>query len=121
MIQVETAEDLFSKEWRRAISVTRDGCNSVKTNSTDAVDGTKTSPSLTSPSTPGGYIAGKGVHADKHNNSGDSSDSLGKEKEMSDRNGQAEPEKATTSDVNCESNAPLVNNREELDGKEAVS
>ena len=93
----------------------------MRANSTDALDGPKTSPSLTSPSTPDGHIAGKGVHADKHDSSGDASDSPRNEKEMSDSDGQAEPEKATSSDVNLESNSPLMNNCEEQDGKEAVS
>ncbi len=53
-LQVGSTEDLFSKEWHRAISITRDGCNNVHTTSMDALDGVRTSPTVTSPSTPDG-------------------------------------------------------------------
>ncbi len=51
--QIGSTEDLFTKEWHRAIGIGRDGCNNLRTTSMDALDGgVKTSPSPRSPSTP---------------------------------------------------------------------
>ena len=93
----------------------------MRGNSTDAIDGSKTSPSLTSPSTPDGCIIGKGVNADKHDNSGDHPDSLRAECKTNDSSSEAGPQNTTATGVNNEANSPLMKNCEVQDEKESDS
>ena len=110
LLQVDSTEDVFSKEWSRAISVTRDGCNNVRANSADAQNGSKTSPSVTSPSTPDRNIASKAANEDKQDKPGDGSES-----------NLPSPHGSGKSKDSSNQAAPLIKNCEEQDGKGAVS
>ena len=110
LLQVDSTEDVFSKEWSRAISFTRDGCNNVRANSADAQNGSKTSPSVTSPSTPDRNIASKAAYEDKQDKPGDESES-----------NLPSPHGSGKSKDSSNQAAPLIKNCEEQDGKGAVS
>ena len=110
LLQVDPTEDVFSKEWSRAISGTRDGCNNVRANNADAQNGSKSSPSVTSPSTPDRNVASTSVNEDKQDKPGDGSNS---NLPIPHGNGKSK---------DCSNQAtPLIRNCEEQDGKGAVS